>query len=108
MGKKYKITEAQYNEMLSEGVTIQGETDSSGKADLNKTSQAISNSGVDPKKVKVEFGGTALASGSNSATQTVVAEHRLITKKELQENRRRYLKENSEVLHFNKFIKNLR
>ena len=49
MGKKYKITEAQYNEMLSEGVTIQGETDSSGKADLSKTSQAISNSGIDPQ-----------------------------------------------------------
>lgn len=107
MGKKIKITEAQYNQMLEEGVTIQGETDSSGKADPTKTAQAMSNSGVDPKKTKVEFQGTAMSGGNNSTTSNGVFENRLVTKKELQANRLRYLKENSEVLSLNNFMKKL-
>ena len=95
MAKKFKITEAQRDALLAEGVTIQGETDSVGKADTNKTAQAISNSGIDPKKVNVEFSGTAMT-GGNPNGQTSMREHRIITKKQLQANRLRYLKENSD------------
>ena len=106
MAKKFKITEAQMDALLAEGVTIQGETDSVGKADTNKTAQAISNSGIDPKKVNVEFSGTAMT-GGNPNGQTSMREHRIITKKQLQANRLRYLKENSEILSLNNFMKKL-
>ena len=106
MAKRFKITEAQRDALLAEGVTIQGETDSVGKADTNKTAQAISNSGIDPKKVNVEFSGTAMT-GGNPNGQTSMREHRIITKKQLQSNRLRYLKENSEILSLNNFMKKL-
>lgn len=106
MAKKFKITEAQRDALLAEGVTIQGETDSVGKADTNKTAQAISNSGINPKKVDVKFNGTAMT-GGNSDGQASMREHRIITKKQLQANRLRYLKENSEVLSLNNFMKKL-
>ena len=106
MAKRFKITEAQRDALLAEGVTIQGETDSVGKADTNKTAQAISNSGIDPKKVKVEFNGVAISGGNSNGT-TSVAESRMVTKKQLQANRLRYLKENSEVLSLNNFMKKL-
>lgn len=104
MSRKFKITEMQAKQMIDEGVAIQGETDSTGKADPSKTAQAMTSSGIDPKKVKVEFQGTAMTSGSNASS---VSEHRIVTKKELQANRLRYLKENSEVLSFNNFMKQL-
>lgn len=104
MAKKFKITESQYNQMLDEGVAIQGQTDSTGKADTSKTAQEMSNSGIDPKKVTVEFNGTAMNGGGSSST---ISEHRLVTKKELQSNRLRYLKENSEIMSFNNFMKTL-
>ena len=106
MAKKFKITEAQRDALLAEGVTSQGERDSVGKADTNKTAQAISNSGIDPKKVNVEFSGTAMT-GGNPNGQTSMREHRIITKKQLQANRLRYLKENSEILSLNNFMKKL-
>ena len=106
MAKRFKITEAQRDALLAEGVTIQGETDSVGKADTNKTAQTISNSGIDPKKVNVEFSGTAMT-GGNPNGQTSMREHRIITKKQLQANRLRYLKENSEILSLNNFMKKL-
>ena len=107
MAKKFKITEAQRDALLAEGVIIQGETDSVGKADTNKTAQAISNSGIDPKKVNVEFSGTAMTGGNPNGQTTPMREHRIITKKQLQANRLKYLKENSEVLSLNNFMKKL-
>lgn len=110
MGKRFKISEEQYNQMLAEGVAIQGATDSTGKADINKTAQSMSASGIDPKKVKVEFSGASMTSGGGdtSAIAPTVTEHRIITKRELQANRLKYLKEHSELMSFNNFIKQLR
>lgn len=102
MPKKFKITEAQYNTMMNEGVTIQGNVDSTGKADISATNQEMSNGGIDKNKVKVEFPGTAMSGGQSS-----IAEHRVVTKQQLKENRLRYLKENSEVMTFSNFIKKL-
>ena len=109
MARKFKITEEQYNQMLAEGVAIQGATDSTGKADVQKTAQSMSASGIDPNKVNVQFSGKSMTNGGDdsSATNPSITEHRLITKKELQENRLRYLKENSEVMSVNKFLKSL-
>lgn len=105
MAKKFKLTQSQYDEMIAEGVTIQGEVDSSGKADPSKTASVMSSSGIDPNKVTVEFNGAQMRSGSPDSSS--VTEHRLVTKKELQANRLRYLKENSEILSFNNFLKRL-
>lgn len=111
MAKKFKITEEQYNQMLGEGVSINGATDTSGKADIAKTAQSMSQSGVDPNKVNVVFSGNSMTSGGDTSSEpstTSVSEHRIVTKKELQENRLRYLKENSELFTFNNFMKKLR
>lgn len=110
MAKRFKITEEQYNQMLAEGVAIQGATDSTGKADVQKTAQSMSASGIDPNKVSVQFSGSSMTGGGSddATTTTTVTEHRLVTKKELQANRLRYLKENSEVMSFNNFMKNIR
>ena len=107
MAKKFKITEAQRDALLAEGVTIQGETDSVGKADTSKTAQAISNSGIDHKKVDVKFNDAAMTGGNSDGQTTPMREHRIITKMQLQANRLRYLKENSEVLSLNNFMKKL-
>lgn len=101
MAKKFKITEAQRDALLAEGVTIKGATDANDRADISKTQQELSNTGIDPQKINVEFKGTQMSGGQT------VSEHRVITKKELQSNRLRYLKENSEVLSFNNFMKQL-
>ena len=63
--------------------------------------------GIDPKKVNVEFNGTAMTGGNPNGQTTPMREHRIITKKQLQANRLRYLKENSEVLSLNNFMKKL-
>lgn len=109
MARKFKITEEQYNQMLAEGVAIQGATDSTGKADVQKTAQSMSASGIDPNKVSVQFSGSSMTDGGDttSATTPSITEHRLVTKRELQANRLRYLKENSEVMSVNNFMKSL-
>jgi predicted amino acid dehydrogenase len=109
MPKRFKITEQQYNQMLDEGVSINGVTDASGKADINKTAQSMAASGIDPKDVTVSFSGSAMSGGTGDTTLTEgnKKSHRLITKKELKENRLRYLKENSEIISFNNFMKSL-
>lgn len=109
MARKFKITEEQYNQMLAEGVAIQGATDSTGKADVQKTAQSMSASGIDPNKVSVNFSGSSMTGGGDTTSDTTpsITEHRLVTKRELQANRLRYLKENSEVMSVNNFMKSL-
>lgn len=112
MAKRFKITENQYNQMLAEGIAVQGETTSDGKPDISKTGQNISANLKNANDATVTFKGSAFTGGQTSAdsTSSIQAEgknHRLITKRELQANRLRYLKENSEVLSFNNFIKKL-
>lgn len=105
MAKKFKITESQYKQMLGEGVAIQAQTNSQGTVDgdsLKKTAQEVKS---DPniKNTPIEVDPNKVAGAGNSS----MFEHRLITKKELQTNRLRYLKENSEVLSLNNFMKKL-
>lgn len=109
MARKIKLTEEQYQQMLSE-VTIQGVT-TNGKADTNATATAIQQSGANPNNVNVSFKGTEMTgsgSGSTSTSQQATNEHRIVTKKELQANRLRYLKEHSEVYSLNNFLSKLR
>lgn len=107
MAKKFKITEAQRDALLAEGVavnlplTANKEIDKKGVNDINN-----------------KFGGDGVTLTTNSkslsdtgsdSTTTIATEskHRLITKKQLQANRLKYLKENSEVLSLNNFMKKL-
>lgn len=99
MGKSFKITEQQYGRMLEEGIkpTLQMPQRQDGTPDI---SQARS----DASKVD---GGCNFTLSSDSLNGSQTNEHRIITKRELQEGRKRYLKENSEILSLNEFLSRL-
>lgn len=111
MPKTFKITEAQRNHLMSEGVAITQniplKSDGSG-IDSDKFKTAAQE--AEPNTV---FTTTAKEASGNNGTQNTVTiaaptnEHRIVTKKELQTNRLRYLKENSDVFSFNDFLKQL-
>ena len=93
MGRKIRITEEQYNMALKEGVTI--------NADL-------SGSNNDPKQAfntaKTQAEKQGLKSGEYNIQFANVQENKLFTKKQLQENRLKELKKNSEVYSVKDFI----
>jgi len=93
MGRKIRITEEQYNMAIREGVSI--------NADLSAANN-------DPKKAFDDAKGNAekqgLKPGEYSITFANVQENKLITKKQLQENRLKALKENSQVYTVKDFI----
>lgn len=106
MAKKFKITETQYKQMIDEGVapTINLPL-KNGNIDTSAT-----------ENIKSQFNGknytfTAkpedVGSSSTTTTPATTNESRIITKKQLQANRLRYLKENSDILSFNNFMKQL-
>lgn len=107
MTKKIKITEAQRDALLAEGVavnlplTANKEIDKKGVNDINNK---FGGDGV-----TLTTNSKSLTDAGSDSTTTIATEskHRLITKKQLQANRLRYLKENSEVLSLNNFMKKL-
>ena len=94
MGRKIRITEEQYNMALKEGVTI--------NADLGAANN-------DPKKAydaaKTEADKQGLKNGEYNIQFPNVQESKFITKKQLQENRLKELKKNSEVFTLKDFAK---
>ncbi len=94
MGKKICITEEQYNMAIKEGVTI--------NADLGAANN-------DPKKAydtaKNEADKQGLKSGQYNIQFPNVQESKIITKKQLQENRLKELKKNSELYTVKDFVK---
>lgn len=107
MAKKFKITEAQRDALIAEGVavnlplTANKEIDKKGVNDINNK---FGGDGV-----TLTTNSKSLTDAGSDSTTTIATEskHRLITKKQLQANRLRYLKENSEVLSLNNFMKKL-
>lgn len=125
MGRKIRITEKQYKTFLKEGILP--------NSNQEFTVQANVPSGTDPKKAVTDtqnaitstVGSTngkkfkVVANDPNSpntqivsknttntnGTTTPVSEGKLITKKQLQENRLKELKKNSEVYTVKDFIK---
>jgi mannitol-specific phosphotransferase system IIBC component len=99
MGRKFKISEEQYNKALSEGVTLTADVDAC-NGDVNqavqKTRQKAKESGVDLSQATISVPGQS----SN--------ESKLITKKELKENRLKVLKANSRLFSVRDFVKKIK
>lgn len=93
MGRKIRITEEQYNMAIREGVTINADLDAA-NGDPKKA--------FDTAKANAEKEG--LKSGEYNVEFPNVQESKLITKKQLQENRLKALKENSQVYSVKDFI----
>jgi len=94
MARKIRITEEQYNMALREGVTVNADLTSSN----NDPKQAFD-------KAKGEAEKQGLKSGEYNIQFSNVQEGKLVSKKQLQENRLKALKKNSELYSVKDFIK---
>ena len=97
MGKKFKITEEQYNKLVAEDITLSADV-AAATGDIKKavetTKQEAQKNGIDINKTTIQIPGNA------------TNESQLITKKTLIENRLKVLKEHSTFYRFEDFIKN--
>lgn len=96
MGKKFKITEEQYNKCLAENITLNADVDAAGgdvKKAVDTTKQEAQKNGVDLNKATIQIPGKSIGEG------------RIITKKKLMENRLKVLKRNSTLFNVSDFIK---
>ena len=107
MAKKFKITEAQRDALLAEGVAVNLPLTANKEIDKKEVNDINNKFGGDG--VTLTTNSKSLTDAGSDSTTTIATEskHRLITKKQLQANRLRYLKENSEVLSLNNFMKKL-
>lgn len=103
--RKFKITESQYGQAIKEGVAVNLPLTPSKQIDKAEVSNIQSKFGND-SDVTLTTKPSALTGGADSTT-TIANEstHRIVTKRELQANRLRYLKENSEILALSDFVK---
>ena len=93
MAKKIKITEEQRNKLIKEGVTLNADVSAAGgdvKKAVDTTKQQARKNGVNLNNASIEISGSSLQNENKG---------RLITKKELMENKLRYLKENYSTLY---------
>lgn len=107
MAKKFKITEAQMDALLAEGVAVNLPLTANKEIDKKEVNNINNKFGGDG--VTLTTNSKSLTDAGSDSTTTIATEskHRLITKKQLQANRLKYLKENSEVLSLNNFMKKL-
>lgn len=94
--RKIKITEEQRQYALKEGITLNADVDAAGgdvKKAVDITKQQAQKSGIDPKKTAIQI------PPSN--------ESKIITKKQMMENRLKRFKNNSEYYSVNEFVKKL-
>ena len=107
MAKKFKITEAQRDALLAEGVAVNLPLTANKEIDKKEVNDINNKFGGDG--VTLTTNSKSLTDAGSDSTTTIATEskHRLITKKQLQANRLKYLKENSEVLSLNNFMKKL-
>lgn len=99
MSKKFKISEEQYKKALSEGITLNADVDACNgdvKQAIDKTKQDAKNNGVDLSNANIQVPAQSQY------------ENKIITKKQLVENRLKVLKENSELYSLNDFLNKLR
>lgn len=98
MARKIKISKKQYEQALSEGITLTADVD----ACNGDVKQAVDNAKQNAKKNGVNL---------SDATISVPAdtnEGRIITKKELQENRLKVLKANSKLFSVKDFVNKIK
>lgn len=97
MTKKIKISEEQYNRALEEGVTLNADVAAANgdvKKAIDTTRQEAQRNGVDLKNATIQIPGN-----------TNQNENKIITKKELIENRLKVLKQYSTLYNISDFIK---
>lgn len=95
MNKKIRITEEQYRQALSEGVTLNADVSAANgdiKQAVKKTKQEAQKSGMNMNDANIQI----KASDTN--------ESKVISKKELMANRMKVLKEHSEIVSLKEFI----
>ena len=93
MAKKVKITEEQINMLIKEGLTLNADVSAAGgdvKKAVDTTKQQARKNGVNLNNASIEINGSSLQNENKG---------RLITKKELMENKLRYLNENCSPLY---------
>lgn len=98
MGRKIKISKKQYEQALSEGITLTADVDACNgdvKQAVDKTKQNAKQNGVD-------------LSDANISIPAQSNEGRIITKKELQENRLKVLKANSKLFSVKDFVNKIK
>ena len=107
MAKKFKITEVQMDALLAEGVAVNLPLTANKEIDKKEVNNINNKFGGDG--VTLTTNSKSLTDAGSDSTTTIATEskHRLITKKQLQANRLKYLKENSEILSLNNFMKKL-
>ena len=96
-GKVFKITEEQYKRALEEGINISG---GDGTIDV-KTDTVDGQTTVTPKSANPSDPMQVTFDNQNSS----MSESRLITKKQFLEDRRKRLKESSEVISVSSLLK---
>ena len=97
MAKKFKITEEQYNMLMNEELHLKADPTTTGgnvNAAVQKTKQEAQKNNVNLDNATIEIPATS--------------ESKIITVKELRENRLKVLKENSQYFTLNDFIKKLK
>lgn len=132
MARKICITEKQYKMALAEGILPQSDNNSievnapivnnNPQQSIKDMENKIQKTGADIKKFKVSVDGNKVQnqnlkgtkivsnnSDNNSTnTNSVVSENLMITKKQLQENRLKQLKKNSELFTVKDFINKIK
>lgn len=113
MGRYIRLTEEQYKMALSEELI--GSTTSTtpqtqmlnGKPKINTTIKASKQLGTDYEKTIKQFQANGVRPEQVNVTVEPANESYVITKKELGENRLKVLKENSEMISVNDFLKRI-
>lgn len=95
MGKKIKITEEQYNKLIDEEITLNADVSAANgnvAQAIDKTRKEAQEGGVDLSKAKIQVPGNP-------------NESKIISMKQLVENRIKVLKQNSTLYSIKDFIK---
>lgn len=99
MFRKLKISEEQYRTAIKEGITLNADVDACNgdvKQAIDKTKQNAKDNGVDLSNANIQVPAQSRNEG------------RIITKKQLQENRLKVLKENSELYSLSDFLNKIK
>lgn len=99
MSKRFKISEEQYMKALSEGITLNADVDACNgdvKQAVDNTKQDAKQNGLDLNNVNIQVPAVSKNEG------------RIITKKELFEDRLQSLKANSKLYSLKDFINNIK
>lgn len=99
MAKKVVITEEQYNMLMQEDIALKADV-AAANGDVNKAIQTT--------KQEAQKNGVNLSNATIEVPASQLGESKIISLKQLRENRIRLLRENSQYLKLNDFFKSLK